>query len=536
MKVVKPITILLFSFFKTVVIFSQTHAVLNYLPDDAKTIIKINPASLGQKMKWDELVSSKMFEDMMKDVSDEGKEVLKNPAQTGIDPDQGFFLIMGQNKNNKPDPVFYGTIKDTARFAAMVKKIIPQKQVVKLPNGKLVIDKNTAVAWNNEVFVLTGSSSKEQPGYQPAKSKASSELTKTKQLTERCKVLLSKRKTAFSNEYFTSLLKEDGDMFLWINNNIQSNVQKKSKAPKILEMVGKNLMRSGNYTSGVIKFESGKVSMQMKRYISASLDSIYKKYPVKNINTALLKKLPAGQPIFLYSFSFSPEMINEMFVKAGADKYIDSISRKKVKMGDIVSAIQGDATLVVMKAYEFTEEDSVTQAMNGLQLFLAGSIKDKEKFKNLSAVLLKQKEDTAKNSPPKKMKPFILSNDSIFVASISQIAAQKFLESPGNNEEMEKLIYPYKDYPGAVMIDLRTIFNFSMQAIAKGKSEEDAKKTSEVLSMFDKLISYGGHYDNNFVPTTIEITLTGKDENSLKQFIDLLNVFYLMDKKPSTNN
>ena len=31
-------------------------------------------------------------------------------------------------------------------------------------------------------------------------------------------------------------------------------------------------------------------------------------------------------------------------------------------MGDIVSAIQGDATLAVIKAYEFTEEDSVTQA------------------------------------------------------------------------------------------------------------------------------------------------------------------------------
>ena len=90
---------------------------------------------------------------------------------------------------------------------------------------------------------------------------------------------------------------------------------KKGKAPQVLGMLNKNLMRSADYTSGIIKFESGKVSMQMKRYMPASLDSIYSKYPLGNINVELLKKLPAGHPVFLYSFRFSPAMINEIFTK-----------------------------------------------------------------------------------------------------------------------------------------------------------------------------------------------------------------------------
>ena len=63
-----------------------------------KTIIKINPASLGQKIKWEELIKYKMFEDLMKEAS-EGKDFLKDPAQTGIDLNQGLFLIIPSNSN-----------------------------------------------------------------------------------------------------------------------------------------------------------------------------------------------------------------------------------------------------------------------------------------------------------------------------------------------------------------------------------------------------------------------------------------------------
>jgi hypothetical protein len=59
-----------------------------------------------------------------------------------------------------------------------------------------------------------------------------------------------------------------------------------------------------------------------------------------------------------------------------------------------------------------------------------------------------------------------------------------------------------------------------MQTMAKGRSDEDAKQASEVLKVFDKLISYGGEYNNNSTSSTVELTLTNKDENSLKQFYE----------------
>ena len=80
MKTLKPFTILLFSFFVALAVFSQTNAVLNYLPENAKTIIKINSTSLGQKIKWEELMKYKMFEDFLKDVAQRRKGFFTKPG------------------------------------------------------------------------------------------------------------------------------------------------------------------------------------------------------------------------------------------------------------------------------------------------------------------------------------------------------------------------------------------------------------------------------------------------------------------------
>src|ERR1043165_5662929 len=117
MKAVKPLTILLYSLFITLTVLSQTNAVLNYLPEHAKMILKINSTSLGQKVKWEELVKYKMFYDFLKDVPEQGKDFIKTPEHTGIDLAQGLFLVMpGGTNDKKPQPIIFGTQKDTAQW------------------------------------------------------------------------------------------------------------------------------------------------------------------------------------------------------------------------------------------------------------------------------------------------------------------------------------------------------------------------------------------------------------------------------------
>jgi hypothetical protein len=527
---IKLTVILLFIFFPTLV-FSQANPVLSYLPGDAKMIIKINSGRLAKKINWDELMQTKMFEDLTKQAPDEGKDLLKDPSQAGVDLSQGFYVVTYENKNSKKaEPTFYGMLKDTAQFRATIKKLNPEKKMEKAGSVNWMIDKNTVIGWNHEIFIISGNpNKKDQTNISDPKAKAAADLAKTKQLIERCKSLLTKKQVQFSNESFNSLLKEDGDVLVWSNNSINSQ-PKNNKSAQLFGMGNKNF-RKGTYSTTIVNFENGKITCQSKRYLTPSLDSLHKQYPLQNINTGLLEKLPAGLPFLIGSVDISPQMLKEFYSKSGIDKFIDSISQHKIKTNDILSSLKGDISVGILKAYEFGKEDTVTQAMGGVQLFVTGHISDKEKFKALAKQIEEKMEDTA-NKKKTKMKPIILYNDSIFVISLSQIAGQKFLDSNGTNEETKKLLDPYLDYPAAFLINLKNIFGMAMPLITKGKSEDEAKKISDALDVFDKMTSYGGHYTDKYILTNFDLTLTNKDENSLKQLFDLINLAYL-SKQPS---
>jgi uncharacterized protein DUF4836 len=533
MKTLRALLILLLACFSTMVVLSQKSAVLNYLPHDAKMIVKMNMASLGQKMKWEEFAKSKMFEHLVKDASDEGKAFLRNPKTNGVDMSQGIFLVIPpSNANKKSEPIVYGVPRDTGQFAAMIKKLVPDVQRVKIANGKLFIHKQTAIAWNKDVFLITGDDSKQVPLYPLGKSRTVDEPFDTKPLIEKCKMLLTRQKPAFSNEHFNTLLKEDGDVYMWVNNT-ESQLQN-VKVPQIVGMLNRNMSGGAINSAGVIRFENGSTTMQMKRYLPATIDSLYSKYPTKNINTNLIGKLPGGQPIFACAFGFSPAMFKEVLVGTGAAKSIDSATKGKLRVDDVISAIRGDMSIAVVKVNEGSEEDSITKSMAGIQIFFAGGIHDKQKFDAMSSAIRAEQRDTAKGQPTKKMKPIILSNDSLFVVSLSQTAAQKFLAASSANQEMKKLFASYESYPSACIIDLKTILGFVMQGAAKKRPEEEVRQMSETLGKFDKLVSYGGVYNRGSLSNTSQLTLTNKDENSLKQVIDLIDLFYLMRNKKSS--
>ena len=203
MRTIRPSLILLFASLKSMLIFSQNSNVLNYLPADAKMIIKINPGRLSKQITWQELRYSKMFQEMMKDFPENGKEFLNDPARTGIDLSKGFFLVMPNNMTSqKLDPVFFAVPKDTAQIASMVRKIFPGKRTEKAGNGKLIVDKHTALAWNNQVIILTGDDAKKDSSNRTKTN--NTELTRLRQLQDRMKMLLTTRQKTPGNETFAS--------------------------------------------------------------------------------------------------------------------------------------------------------------------------------------------------------------------------------------------------------------------------------------------------------------------------------------------
>ena len=536
---------------QSICLYAQQNPLHAYLPADAKAIINFNLPSLASKMKWQELQQLSFFEEALKDAPLHLQEILKDPASTGINFQSDLFIVLLPDPKNKTKsiPVLYGQLTDAAKFAATIQKISPKQKINTVGKLKILADNKNVFAWTSGLFVapmskdknLTPPLSKSEKNAQNTKAVA----TQTNQLIKQCQLLLTPAANPITNDSrFIDLTKEDGDMRLWLNRNMEKPKGKANKKDGVLKMMNWGIMQQGNYMAGVLRFENGKAVMQMKSYMSKTMDSLYRLYPATNLNSALLKKLPAGQPIALISFSMSPEMLGAMMKASGAEKIIDSLTKKSsVKPMEVAEGLNGDLTLAVIRAYEYDEKDTVTAALNGLQIVLAASVKNKSKVEPLLNLLQKPKEvkrdeegnEIKPSGPFAGLKPAFLLTDSFFVVSISPFAADKFLNT-NSNSVITELIAPYVSHPSLFSLDINAIANFAMQ-MSKKKNKDGDQEASKVFEAFERVVFYGGKYENGAALSTAELQFSNKEENSLKQFIKLIEmgVKMKMNKKSKSS-
>jgi len=530
---------------QSICLYAQQNPLHAYLPADAKAIINFNLPSLASKMKWQEVQQLSFFEEALKDAPLHLQEILKDPASTGINFQSDLFIVLLPDPKNKTKstPVLYGQLTDSAKFAATVQKISPKQKINTVGKLKIMADNKNVFAWTSGLFVIPISKDKNlshplsESGKNVRNTKAAA--TQTSQLIKQCQLLLTPAANPVTNDSrFIDLTKEDGDMRLWLNRNMEKPKGKANKKDDVLKMMNWGIMQQGNYMAGVLRFENGKAVMQMKSYMNKTMDSLYRLYPATNLNSALLKKFPAGQPIALISFSMSPEMLGAMLKASGAEKIMDSLAKKSsIRPLEVAEGLNGDLTLAVIRAYEYDEKDTVTAALNGLQIFMAASVKNKSKVEPLLKLLQKPKEvkrdsegnEIKPSGPFAGLKPALLLNDSFFVVSISSFAAERFLNTVADND-VYTLANPYSNHASLFSLDLKAIINFAMQ-MSKKKNKSEDQEASKMFEAFDRIVFYGGKYENGAALSTGELQFSNKEENSLKQFIKMIEMAVNMGMK-----
>ena len=528
---------------QSICLYAQQNPLHPYLPADAKAIININLPSLASKMKWQEIQQLSFFEEAVKDAPLSIKELLKDPASSGVNFQRELFIVLIPDPKNKTKsiPVLYGQLADPKKFAATVQKISPGKKIQTIGKITILPDEKNLFAWTSGLFVSSMSRNK---SLAPSKSEKNVSDNKaianqTNQLIKQCQLLLTPvANPVTTDSRFIALTNEDGDMRLWVNRNMEKPKEKGNKQDGVLKMMNWGLMQQGNYMASVLRFENGKAVMQMKSYMNKTMDSLYRLYPSTNLNSGLLKKLPPGQLIALISFSMSPQMLSAMMKASGAEKIIDSLSKKStIKPMEVAEGLNGDLTLAVIRAQEYDEKDSLTAAFKGLQVFLAASVKNKNKVQPLVNMLQKPKEtkrdaegnEIKPSGPLAGLKPAFLLTDNFFVASISPFAAEKFLNT-SSNSTITDLTDSYANHPSLFSLDIKAIANFAMQ-MSKKKNNDGKQDASKVFESFDRIVFYGGKYENGAALSTAELQFSNKDENSLKQFIKIIEMAVNMEMK-----
>jgi len=542
MTLIRNLLIAFLSFLSVLCVQAQNNFLHAYLPSDAKAVVNINLASLASKMSWQEFQQLSFFQQAMKDAPPDVHEFLKNPAASGINFLNDLFIVMipAKDEKAKPNAILYGTLTDTAKFRSLVQKIDPKSKVKTVGKIALLASDKSSVAWTSGLFAMQLSKNKKP---KPVAASTKTPDLQAKELISQYQALLTPSVNPLTKDQrFASLMNESGDIRFWINRNFDAKKIKKNKADEILKMMNWSMMQNGNFMTGVVRFEKGQALVSMKTFMNEKMDSLYRLYPSKSLNANLLKKLPAGQPLVLLSFNMSTEMIAAMFKESGMEKMMDSLSQKsKINLKDIEDGLNGDLSLAVIKSTEVDEKDSVTQAIGGIQFFIAASVKNKSKLESLMAQLQKPKEPKADQDssgrkgggPLSGMKPSLLLNDSFFVAAISSFAAEKFLQSNADND-VSKFVAPYAAHSSLFSLDLKTIIGFAMQM--NKKKPADNEGTSKLAESFDKLVFYGGEYQDGACLSAAELQFSNKDESSLKQFVSLIELAMNMKGKKSSSN
>jgi hypothetical protein len=526
-------------------LYAQKNPLHNYFPADAKAVIHINLPSLASKMSWQEFQQIPFLQEAMKDAPPNAQEFLKNPAASGINFLSGLFIVMLPDADNKTKnkSALYGQLADTALFRTMLKKADPKMKIKTIGKIHVAASDKTAMAWTGDLFVMPLSKNTSKPAEPAAAKDLAARAIK---LADQSLSLLKPVANPLANDNrFNSLINETGDIRFWINRNMDMQKVKKNKADDVLKMMNWGMMQNGNYMTGVVNFENGKAVAKMKTYMSPTMDSLYRLYPSKSLNTNLLKKLPAGQPLVLISFNMSTDLLAAIFKESGMKKMMDSVTAKSdVKPGDIAEGLNGDLSIAVVKPNEIDEKDSISQGL-GIQIFIAASVKNKSKLEPLLAQLQKKKEpandeeETSKKQggPFGGMKPSLLLTDSFFVASISSFAAEKFLNTSAENE-VSQFAGSYSTHSSLFALDLKTILGFAMQ-MSKKKPAGDDETSAKLAETFDKLVFYGGQYQEGAALSAAEFQFSNKEENSLKQFAKLMEsaaAMGLKGKKASSYN
>jgi hypothetical protein len=497
---------------------SDKHAIA--VPKDAAFVFHLNTPSLSTKLSWSEIKATNWFKEMTSKNDDSiAQQLLDNPESSGIDT-KADLVFFAKRQGQRGYCVLQGTLKDAAAFEAFNKKT--NKEATSAKDGDLNIlkDNDVTITWNSNRFMylfdapwLAKNNRFGMEGMESS-SGASGKLT-SDSLVKFAKTLysLDGDNSLFSDKRFDALIKENGDMHLWIN---AEQAYSGAMGEVVNMFSGISKLFEGNVTAGTISFDDGKIGMKTKSYYNKDLAKIYEKYKMKNVEASVLKSIPSQNITGVFTFNYPPEGIPELLKLVGADGVANNyLSELNITVADFVKANKGDVLLAVtdfdLKKQTMTvpgmdgkEGGSYTSTRPDLQVLFAASINDRPAFEKMISSL---KEKMGDLSGQGGLPPISYSlNDKWFAASTSQQQVNQFLAGGDN-----------KWAAASKLAGHPAIFYVDLQKVLKPMSDSTSAMVNESLKMWEDVLFYGGEINDGAMNSTFEVNLVDKGTNSLKQ-------------------
>lgn len=498
------------------------------IPKDAAIAIHINASSLSSKLSWKEIRSTEWFKNAHQSEDDSlQKKLMDDPEHSGIDIKSDFAFFI-KKQGNGGYFVLEGNLKDAVAFESMVKKLHHNAEVKKDGDISYVKEEGTdLLCWTSSKFIFMSDAPFERTmnnsfeDYDKNRFHQDSLLVFTKSLLN-----LSSSSSLESDDRFTSLIKENGDVHFWMNMEqyMSSIIGMMGNNPMLSMMQGMSGMFEGSVTTATLSFDNGKITVKSKRYLSEKMQQVMDKVQYKNITADEVNRIPSKNVDAALIINYPPEVSKEFFKALGVDGFINGfLGRYNTNLDEVVQATKGNLILSVSD-FGFTTQNAMPGSQESysmpkpkVNMMLGLSINNKQTFDKLMSIAQQQIKDSSMLS-----KISFKSNNDWFAISNSPEMVDQFL-SGGNN----KLAFADKisGHPFGAYIDLQKIIKGAQTSFYGNFMD------TSVTSIWQDVVITGGNYGKGVVTGVFTVNLVDKNTNSLKQINQAIDKMYQSQKK-----
>jgi hypothetical protein len=499
-----------------------------HIPKDAAMVFYMNTSSLTSKLSWKEIKETGWFKEAYEKEDDSvTKKILDNPEASGVDMKSDFAFFM-KKQGNGGYMAAEGKIKNASDFEAIVKQNNSGEKVEKSGSLNYVKTGKGIVSWNNSSFIILN----DAPMFSQLNPLAGGSYQEednsfgTDSLVKFATELLDLKSSNSINDddRFADMLKTSGDLYFWVNSESYMS----SLGGGMMSMFKFGDIFKGNASAVTFSFDDGKISSKAKQYYGAAMQKLMENYKPKNVDAALINRIPSQDVIGAIAFNFDPVWLKEFIKAMGFDGMVNGyLGKIDYSLDELVNALGGEflfsvSDLTITKKevtyppfYEGGQPYTDTQTKPDFNILVASSVKNKTSFEKLL--------DIARNNMMGKDTSVAYKlSDSWFAAGNKAETVDKFLAG-GNNK------VPFADrmsgHPAGMFVDLQKIFKATFNGGMMDSTSFDlASKT------WQDVLATGGEYKNGIATFDFVINMVDTKTNSLKQLSQFADKMYASQK------
>lgn len=510
------------------------------VPKDAAFVMHINSSSFSSKLSWEDIKATNWFKKIYAGQHDSlAEKLINDPSSSGVDAKSDFVYFV-QIQNNGAHLVIDGKLKDAAVFENHCKKLMPETTITKDGNfSSLALKDKMAIVWNKDWFAYVVAlpdmnrgrfRNRDDMGSMP--DSASKDFLPSipgmnadslKKIGKEI-LSLSDTKTLGTDERFAKLVKEQGDIHVWVN---VEKFYSGGGANPYMSMMKLNSLLEGNIYATSISFDNGKITATGKHYYGKEMDRLARKYAAKPVDASLINRLPSENVLAVMAWNYSPEGLKEILKTIGMDGLLNLfLTKQNLSIDDLIKANKGEMLFALTDIEPKTTADTFLTGKGkkpvifnhekpGIKLLFANAINNKESFDKLMGILKGEKGEF----PPVPMENFTYQVKDNWFAAGDPDNVSAFLSGKSNTISFANRV---SGHPLCVYINIQRIFN----TVLKSKTDStNAALLGTSMNMWQDAVFTSGDYKDGAINFSAEINLVNKNTNSLKQinqYIDQL--------------